>query len=111
MQLCRMKDLGFQVENQLSWRIQQCTFAAMKAICILGWISNRTANSLSKVNLVPYSTLVRSDMKYCVHLGAFQYNKIDIPLGQYRNMEPGCSQRCSVEAGEAMNARLNTGKF
>lgn len=111
MQLCRMQDLGFQVENQLNWRSQQCTLASMKVICILGCISNRTANSSSKVNLVPYSTLARSNMKYCIQLGAVQYNNIDVSLGQCRKMEPGCSQRCTVEAGEAMDVRWNMGKF
>ncbi|PKU47415.1 hypothetical protein llap_2317 [Limosa lapponica baueri] len=111
MQICRVQDLGFWVENQLHWRNQHCNLAAMKAIYVLGWINNRTANSSSKVNLVTYSTLARSNMKYRIQLGSLQYNNIDMPLGQYLKVEPGCSQRCTVEAGEAMDASWNMEKF
>lgn len=42
-----MQNLGFSVENQLNERSQQCTLAAIKAIHMLGWISNGTAKSSS----------------------------------------------------------------
>lgn len=97
-----MQELDFQMENQLNWRSQQCTLETMKAFFILGWIS--------KMNLMPFSTLVRSSMKYWIQLVALQYN-IDIPLGKYRKREPGCFQKCTVKPEEEMDARWNMGKF
>ncbi|PKU45382.1 hypothetical protein llap_4326 [Limosa lapponica baueri] len=72
------KDLEVLVHEKINMS-QQCTLAAKKASCILGFIKRSVANRSREVILPLYSTLVRPHLEYCVQLWNPQHRK-DIDL-------------------------------
>lgn len=76
---------------------------------MLGWSSNGIANSSGSGFIVPLNSC---EIKYDLNSAwGFSVQNIEFLLGQDRKIKPDSSQTCTVEAGEAMDASWNMGKF
>lgn len=76
--------------------------------CLSG-VNSGPAKSSSSGFCAPLNSC---EIKYKVLNSVWGFSVQNIEtLGQCRKMKPGCSQKCTVEAGEAMDVIWNMGKF